>query len=185
MTDEDNKDKLREKIRLSEKRLDEQYAVINTLDRKAALLITFCVAVIGYLLAHDTELVCKPAADGHYHCWAVIFSTAINILFIITKVISPAILAGGVLYGWRAILLTDFWSGAGLWNDNESDNNLTEFLERLLNKHRDSVRSNFTAIEEKKIQNIKTAVNCVRWGIALSLISVVLWEIIAFFTPGC
>ena len=185
MTDEDNKDKLREKIRLSEKRLDEQYLVINTLDRKAALLITFCVAVIGYLLAHDTESVCKPVADGHCHCWAVIFSAAINILFIATKVISPAILAVGVLYGWKTMFLADFRSGAGLWNDNESDNNLTAFLERLLTKHRESVRNNITAIEEKKVQNIDAAVKWARWGIALSLISVVLWEVVAFFTPGC
>ena len=185
MTDEDYKDKLREKIRLSEKRLSEQYLVINTLDRKAALLITFCVAVIGYLLAHDTESVCKPAADGHCHCWAVIFSAAINILFVAAKVISPAILAVGVLYGWKTMFLADFRSGAGLWSDNESDNNLTEFLERLLKKHHDSVRNNHTAIHEKKAQNIETAIQWAQGGIALSLISVVLWEIVAFFTPGC
>ena len=188
-TDEKKNEQLNERlvaqemIRLSELRLDVQQEEVGAMERKAALLGTFCIAVIGYLLrdaAFDAKIVAE-ATSGRCHFW-----TAIAIITI--KVIPSAILAGGVFYCWKTLIPATYkWKGLTLSvmvDKYPYRHDLTDILKGLVERYNDAAKSNDEVIREKKAENIKDAIKWGGRGVVISLFLVIL-EKIAPVLPVC
>ena len=185
MTDENNNERLvaQEMVRLSEARLDVQQAEVGAMERKAALLGTFCIAVIGYLLrdaAFDPKIIAE-ATSGRCHFWAAVAIIAI-------KVIPSAILAVGVFYCWKTLIPATYrWKGGTLaiMNKDPFRYDLTAIFKGLAKRYNEAAKLNDETMLEKKINNIKSAIAWGGWGVVISLLLVMLEKIAPVVLPAC
>ena len=184
MTDENNNERLvaQEMVRLSEARLDVQQAEINALERKATLLGTFCVAVIGYLLASDAEWLWKMATGEH--CRSL---TAV-VMLVVAKMFPSMILVVGVVFCWKTLFPWKFrWKGVTLVDMavNPFEHDLVGILKGLAKRYDEAFQGNGAIIQKKKERNLSRAIVWSRWGMALSFVSVMLAKIAVFFIADC
>ncbi|MGI9306435.1 MAG: hypothetical protein ACR2P5_03930 [Gammaproteobacteria bacterium] len=154
---------LREAIRLVELRLEQQQKSSDENQRKAALLITFCVAVIGYLYAE------QPDESGVYLPLALWWTV---------KVILAVILGAAVFYGLQVVDIKK-WGVSGAdpaYVDSRFGWDFNQMAEELLDGYKECFDINKGNLE-KKVKKLKIARNLGILGITLSLLWIVMERI--------
>ena len=178
MTDEQKQQKdaqevAQEKVRLSELRLDKQSETVNIIERKAALLGGFCVAVIGYMAANDLYdiagvIACFnvfEASEGRYLLVMGCFLIAI-------KIFSFLSLGAGTYFCAKALRTAVYYWKGGSSSERAKvfHTRLTSTLNNLAEAYDKAVEDNENTIFNQKIININRAFFWGMLGVGLSFV---------------
>ena len=167
-----------EKVRLSELRLDRQFETVNIIERKAVLLGSFCVAVIGYMAANDLyditgAVACiKNFGDCGGRCALVMGCFLIAAI----KFVSFLSLGAGTYFCAKAQRpAVYYWKGgspserAGVFHSR-----LTDTLNSLAKDYDDAVKDNEVTIASQKTTNLNNAFLWGMCGVGLSFLLIFL-----------
>lgn len=159
---------LKEAMRLVELGIEEQHISKTVLERKAVLLITFCGAVIGYLITADF--------DSFKTLWACDKDVGKGILWVL-KFLSILPLGGAVGYGMVMFVLTDFTirglDPQKVWNYDNYDELAKRYIKDAESKFDDT-----NIILDKKARRFERAYQCLFVGLFFSVVLVLIHQFI-------
>ena len=186
MTDEENPKLVaaREAIRLSEARLDVQQADVSAVERKAALLGTLCIAIIGYLLTPDEQTTkCLQEFIKGERCspWLLVVS-------FVFEVIASSIFAVGLVFCWKTLIPKKYqWKGVTLSTmpGDPFRDDLVGMLKTLAGGYDKAFIKNDRTIKKKKLKNIKKAIRCGQLGVMFAFVSAMVEKIAVLFPIDC
>ena len=180
MTSENNEPKKRdasnerlivqEMVRLSEARLDVQLAEVAAAERKATLLGSLCIVLIGYLLAPTNAHIVNCLMKTGEHCNLLLTGTVFA-----AEVVASLLLAVGGVFCWIALIPAKYkWKGSVAFavNDDLLRHDMTNVLKRLEDRYKKAYEDNAKTIREKKRKNMKWAVRFSLWGVIFAFFSV-------------
>lgn len=167
---------LKEAVRLAELRLEEQNIALTLQEKKSALIATFCIVIIGYLLTFtgDIEQVSRTLD--------YLFRTKLGELWplLIFKIIPSSVLALAMLYSIRSLNLADIGiRGAPpeYTLDNYFKRNLNKLAKELLENYNDRIKENQEMLETKN-EEMRKARNWLFIGTPLAVILVIARELL-------
>ena len=168
---------VQEMVRLYEARLDVQLAEVVATERKAAMLGSLCLVLIGYLLASDAHTAdahtanCLKSITGEY-CNFLVSAIVFSI-----EVVSSLLLAVGGAFCWVTLTPAAYrWKGsiAYIMDERLLTSDVTDLLKHLNGRYKKASDKNAKTIKETKRKNIKWAVRFSRLGVIFSFLSVFL-----------
>ena len=167
---------LKEAVRLAELRLEEQNIALTLQEKKAVLIATICIVIIGYLLtfAGDIEQV-SITLD-------YLFRTKLGELWplLIFKILPSLILAFAMVHSIQSLNLSDLGiRGASprYTLDNYFNRDLNKLAKELLEDYNARIKENQEMLEAKN-EEMRKARNWLFRGIPLSIILVIFRELL-------
>ena len=179
--DQQETEYLKEALRLAELRLEEQNTTLTLQEKKAALVVTLCIAIIGYLLSFTGDIKALPEVLDH------IFKTKIGDLWtsLIFKITPSLILACAMVRSIRSLNLMDFGTRGASPGYSMSDyfgHDLNKLAKGLLEDYNDRIKKNQEMLDHKQKEMIKAR----KWlytGIPLAIVLVANREIVLAVGP--
>ncbi len=179
--DQQKTEYLQEALRLAELRLEEQSITLTLQEKKAVLVVTLCIAVIGYLLTSTGEI------EKVTEIFNNIFQTKFGDLWIslIFKILPSLFLAFAMIYGIRSLSLMNLGTRGASPGYSMSDyfgHDLNKLARGLLEDYNDRIKKNQKMLDHKKKEMIK-ARKWLYFGIPLAIILVAYREILLALGP--
>ena len=171
---------VQEMVRLAEVRLDVQQMEVAAMERKATLLGSLCIVLIGYLLAPNAHIINCLMKTGE-HCNLLLTRTVFA-----TEVVASLFLVVGGVFCWITLTPADYkWKGSIVFTlgDRLLRYDMTDILKKLEERYKNAFEDNAKTIREKKRKNIKWAVRFSLWGVIFSFLSVFLAKILPVASP--
>lgn len=174
--DQQKTEYLKEALRLAELRLEEQNITLSLQEKKAALIVTLCIAVIGYLLTFTGDIGKVPVTMDN------LFRTELGELWtsLIFKILPSLFLAFAMLHSIQSLSVADLGTrGAspGYSMNDYFGRNLNKLAKGLLEDYNDRIRNNQDMLEYKKKEMAKARI----WlfiGIPLAIVLVAIREML-------
>ena len=161
---------VQEMVRLAEVSLDVQQLEVVAMERKATLLGSLCIVLIGYLLAPNAHIAnCLMKAGAH--CDLLVTGV------FVAEMISSLFLAVGGAICWIILIPAGYkWKGsiAFTMGDRLLGYDMTDILKHLESRYKEAYKDNAKTISEKKTQKIKWAVFFSLLGVVFAFLSVLL-----------
>lgn len=172
---------LQEALRLAELRLEEQNITLTLQEKKAVLVVTLCIAVIGYLLTSSGEIG-KVAEIVN-----ILFQTKSGDLWIslIFKILPSLILAFAMIHGIQSLSLMNLGTRGTSPDYSMNDyfgQDSDKLAKGLLEDYNDRIKKNQKMLDHKKKEMIK-ARKWLYFGIPLAIVLVASREILLAVIP--
>lgn len=169
-------DYLKEALRLAELRLEEQNITLILQEKQAALIVTLCIAFIGYLLTFTGEIEQVPMLLDY------IFRTKLGELWtsLIFKILPSLPLAFAMLHSIQSFSLVDLGTRGASPDYSTNDyfgRNLNRLARGLLVDYNERVRNNQEMLKGKN-KEMRKARKWLFIGIPLAIVSVAFREIL-------
>lgn len=167
---------LQEALRLAELRLEEQNITLTLQEKKAVLVVTLCIAVIGYLLTSTGEIG-KVTEIFNYFSQIKLSELWISSIF---KILPSLILAIAMLHGIQSLSLMNLGTRGASPDYSMSDyfgHDLNDLSKGLLEDYNDRIKKNKKMLDHKKKEMIK-ARKWLYFGIPLAIVLVATREIL-------
>ena len=171
--DQQKSDYLKEALRLAELRMEEQNITLTTHGKKAVLIVTLCIAFIGYLLAFTGGV----GETYTIFCWNIPSKYANLLIF---KILPSSPLAMAMLYSIQALDLEDLGT-RGASPDYTLNlyfkRNLYQLAKELLDDYNERIKQNEKILDTKN-REMEKARNWLFLGIPLAIILVIVREVL-------
>ena len=161
---------------MAELRLEEQNIALTLQEKKAVLISTFCIVIIGYLLTFTGDIE-QVSVTLDY-----LFRTKFGELWtlLIFKILPSLILAFAMLHGVQSLNLSDLGirgASPGYTLDNYFKRDLNKLTKELLEDYNGRIKENQEMLEAKN-EELRKARNWLFRGIPLAIILIIFREIL-------
>ena len=172
---------LQEALRLAELRLEEQSITLTLQEKKAVLVVTLCIAVIGYLLTSSGEI-WKLAETINHNYQTKSGDLWISLIF---KILPSLFLAFAMIHGIRSLSLMNLGTRGASPGYSMSDyfgQDVNKLAKGLLEDYNDRIKKNQKMLDHKRKEMIK-ARKWLYFGIPLAIVLVANREILLAVRP--
>ena len=180
--DQQKTEYLQEALRLAELRLEEQSVTLTLQEKKAVLVVTLCIAVIGYLLTSTGEIG-KLTEIFNYLFQTKLSDLSIALIF---KILPSLILAFAMLHGIQSLSMMNLGTRGASPGYSMSDyfgHDLNKLAKGLLEDYNDRIRENQDMLDHKK-KEMKKARKWLFFGIPLAIVLVAIREMLLAIGPS-
>ncbi|MDE0286353.1 MAG: hypothetical protein OXI88_23185 [Gammaproteobacteria bacterium] len=180
--DQQETEYLKEALRLAELRLEEQNTTLTLQEKKAALVVTLCIAIIGYLLTFTGDIQTVPVILDY------LFKTKFGDLWtsLIFKILPSLILAFAMVHSIRSLNLMDLGTRGASPGYSMSDyfeRDLNNLAKGLLEDYHERIIENQDMLEHKK-KEMKSARKWLFIGIPVAIVLVATREMLLAVEPS-